>query len=152
VLNWFCFSGPWPPEIGARELLTQHKIYFQHSVFLLHRSTLKVCVEDFQNLEKWMSYAFSICYVDNLRLQNGCALWTRNRELITHALMCYFWNFRTFNVHICHWIRENKRLWFLCSNRLYSLPLNLVDMLVYGTTDLESDCGTSETNLNWDLF
>jgi hypothetical protein len=33
-----------------------------------------------------MSYAFSICHVDNLRHQNGCALWTRNRELITHSL------------------------------------------------------------------
>jgi hypothetical protein len=35
-----------------------------------------------------MSYAFSICHVDNLRHQNGCALLIRNRELITHGLMC----------------------------------------------------------------
>jgi hypothetical protein len=33
-----------------------------------------------------MSYAFSICHVDNLRHQNRCAFWTRNRELITHGL------------------------------------------------------------------
>jgi hypothetical protein len=33
-----------------------------------------------------MSYAFSICHVDNLGHQNGCALWTRNRELIAHGL------------------------------------------------------------------
>jgi hypothetical protein len=38
--------------------------------------------------EKWMSNAFSICHVDvdNLRHQNGCALWTRNGELIMHGL------------------------------------------------------------------
>jgi hypothetical protein len=29
------FRVPWPPEIGARVLLTQHKIDFQHSAFLL---------------------------------------------------------------------------------------------------------------------
>jgi hypothetical protein len=27
------------------------------------------------------------CWVDNLRHQNGCTLWTRNRELITHCLI-----------------------------------------------------------------
>jgi hypothetical protein len=29
------FRVPWPPEIGARALLTQHKIDFQYSPFLL---------------------------------------------------------------------------------------------------------------------
>jgi dTDP-4-dehydrorhamnose 3,5-epimerase-like enzyme len=48
------------------------------SIADLHLSTLKVCVENFQNLEKWMSYAFSICDVDNLRHQNG-VLWAQNR-------------------------------------------------------------------------
>jgi hypothetical protein len=29
------FQVTWPPEIGACALQTQHKIYFQHSVFLI---------------------------------------------------------------------------------------------------------------------
>jgi hypothetical protein len=73
------FQVPWPPEIGVRVLPTQHKVDFQHSTFLLLaycRCLFKVCVENFQNLERSMSYAFFIVYVCKLGLggQNGCAV------------------------------------------------------------------------------
>jgi hypothetical protein len=85
------FQVPWPPEIGARVLSKQHKVYFQHSAFLLLtycRCLFKVCVENFQNLERSMSYAFSIVYryVCKLGGQNGCACRTQNIESITPAL------------------------------------------------------------------
>jgi hypothetical protein len=52
------FQVPWPPEIGARALPTQHKDDFQHSTLLTYcRCLFKVCVENFQNLERSMSYA-----------------------------------------------------------------------------------------------
>jgi hypothetical protein len=52
------FQVPWPPEIGACALPTQHKVNFQHSRPYI--SIVDVCVENFQNLERSMSYAFSI--------------------------------------------------------------------------------------------
>jgi hypothetical protein len=39
------FRVPWPPEIGARTLLTQHKIYLIHSAFLLQIYTKSLCWE-----------------------------------------------------------------------------------------------------------
>jgi hypothetical protein len=84
------FQVPWPPEIGVRALPTQHKVDFQHSTFLLLtycRCLFKVCVENYQNLERSTSYAFSIVYVCKLGGQNGCARRTRNLESITQGLM-----------------------------------------------------------------
>jgi hypothetical protein len=52
------FRVPWGPEIHACAH-SQHKLDFQHSTFL----KLKFCVENFHNLEKSMSYAFSISHV-----------------------------------------------------------------------------------------
>jgi hypothetical protein len=83
------FQVTWPPEIRARALPTQHKVDFKHSTFLLLtycRCLSKVCVENFPNLERSMSYAFSIVYVCKLGGQNGCARRARNIESITHAL------------------------------------------------------------------
>jgi hypothetical protein len=60
------FRVPWPPDIGAHALLTQHNIDFQHSAFLC-RSALKVCVKNFQNFEngcQGRAMHFSICHVD----------------------------------------------------------------------------------------
>jgi hypothetical protein len=57
------------PEIGALVLPTQHKVDFQHSTF-------KVCVEKFQNLERSMSYAFSIA-MHCVCLQAGGPKWVR---------------------------------------------------------------------------
>jgi hypothetical protein len=47
---------------------------------------LKFCVENFNNLEKSMSYAFSISHVGELSGQNRCASKTRNIESNTHGL------------------------------------------------------------------
>jgi hypothetical protein len=47
---------------------------------------LKFCVENFHNLEKSMSYAFSISHVGELRGQNQCASGTRNIESNMHGL------------------------------------------------------------------
>jgi hypothetical protein len=45
------FQVPWPPEIGGVE----------NQLLLMYcRCLFKVCVENFQNLERSMSYAFSI--------------------------------------------------------------------------------------------
>jgi hypothetical protein len=49
------FQVPWPPEIGAHVLPTQHRVDFQHSTFLLVmycRCLFKVCVENYKNLER----------------------------------------------------------------------------------------------------
>jgi hypothetical protein len=47
---------------------------------------LKFCVEIFHNLEKSMSYAFSISHVRELNGQNRCASGTWNIESNTHGL------------------------------------------------------------------
>jgi hypothetical protein len=47
---------------------------------------LKFCVEHFHNLEKSMSYAFSISHVGELIGQNQWASGTRNIESNTHGL------------------------------------------------------------------
>jgi hypothetical protein len=47
---------------------------------------LKFCVENFHNLEKSMSYAFSISRVSELSGQNRCASATLNIESNTHGL------------------------------------------------------------------
>jgi hypothetical protein len=51
----------------------------------------KVCVENFPN-EKWMSYAFSICHVDNQRRQNGCCgSETENYMTIPYFMNGFYW-------------------------------------------------------------
>jgi hypothetical protein len=58
------FQVPWPPEIGARALPTQHKVDFQHSTFLLLtycRCLLKVCVENFKILKDQRAMHFPLC-------------------------------------------------------------------------------------------
>jgi hypothetical protein len=72
----------WHPEIGARVLPTQHKVDFQHSTFQLLtycRCLLKVCVENFQNLERSMSYAFSIA-MHCVCLQAGRPKWVHAQD------------------------------------------------------------------------
>jgi hypothetical protein len=71
------FRGPWPPEIGARVLITQHKIDFQNSAFLLQIYTKNLCWE-FSKSWKMDELCIFHCHVDNLRHQNGCVLWIWN--------------------------------------------------------------------------
>jgi hypothetical protein len=81
------FQVPQPPEFGVRVLPTQHKVDFQHATLLMYcRYLFKVCVDNFQNFERSMSFAFSILYVCKLGGQNRCARRTRNIESITHGL------------------------------------------------------------------
>jgi hypothetical protein len=47
---------------------------------------LKFCVENFHNLEKSMSYAFSISHVGELSGQNRCTSGIQNIESNTHGL------------------------------------------------------------------
>jgi hypothetical protein len=55
------FRVPWPPEIGARTPLTQHKIDFQHSVFLLKISTKSLCWELKKNFGKHFLKMDELC-------------------------------------------------------------------------------------------
>jgi hypothetical protein len=57
-----------------------------NTVHFYCRYMLKFCVENFHNLEKSMSYAFSISHVGEPSGQNQCASGTRNIESNTHGL------------------------------------------------------------------
>jgi hypothetical protein len=73
------FQVPWPPVCV---LPTQHKVDFQHSTFLLLtycRCLFEVCVENFQNLESSMSYAFSIA-MHCVCLQAGRPKWVHVQD------------------------------------------------------------------------
>jgi hypothetical protein len=48
---------------------------------------LKFWIDNFHNLEKSMSYAFSISHVSELSGQNQCASGTQNIESNTHGLI-----------------------------------------------------------------
>jgi hypothetical protein len=83
------FRVPWGPEIHARAR-SQHNtnlIFNTVHFYCTRRCILKFCVENNHNLEKWMSYAFSISHVGELSEQNRCASGTRNIELSTHGLI-----------------------------------------------------------------
>jgi hypothetical protein len=74
------FQVPWPPEVGARALPTEHKVDFQHSTLLLLmycRCLFKVCVDNFQNFERSMSYIVHVCIFHCVCLQDGRPKWVR---------------------------------------------------------------------------
>jgi hypothetical protein len=72
------FQVPWPPELGACALPTQHKVDFQHSTFLLLTFVdvcLKFVLRIFKILnERSMSSAFSIA-MHCICLQAGRPKW-----------------------------------------------------------------------------
>jgi hypothetical protein len=134
------FQVPWHPEIGAHALPTQHKVDFQHSKFLLltyWRCLLKVYEDHFQNLERSMSYAFSIVYVCKLGGQNGCAPDPKHR--INYA--------RPKNQHKKTWITEMTKLYPLSVSTIYNiLRIKTYRFIFLSTTILDKRLFTKKYN------
>jgi hypothetical protein len=76
-------------KIGAHVPQTQQNLIF-NTVHFYCKCMFEFCVENFQNLEKSMSYAFSIGHVGELNEQNQFARGTRTTQLILHGLTSCF--------------------------------------------------------------